>query len=363
MDDLSTIRSEALDAVQAAADLGALETARVAALGKKGSVTGLMKTLGGLAPEQRKEFGARVNQLKGEIEAALEARKGSLSASALEARLVAEKIDVTLPARPEGQGTLHPIGQVMDEIGAIFGEMGFTWADGPDIEDDWHNFTALNIPPDHPARQMQDTFYLPSRADGTPMVLRTHTSPVQARTMLDKGVQKMLAEGGSLRIIVPGRTFRIDNDATHTPMFHQVEGLVIDRTTHMGHLKGCLVDFCRAFFEIDDLPLRFRPSYFPFTEPSAEVDLKCFVCHGASVGNPDAPCRTCKSQGWIEWGGCGVVNPRVLVACGIDPEVYSGFAFGMGIERTLMFRNNAADMRDMVEGDVRFSRSLKGMAR
>jgi phenylalanyl-tRNA synthetase alpha chain len=205
MDDLSTIRSEALDAVQAAADLGALEAARVAVLGKKGSVTGLMKTLGGLAPEQRKEFGARVNQLKGEIEAALEARKGSLSASALEARLVAEKIDVTLPARPEGQGTLHPISQVMDEIDrAIFGEMGFTWADGPDIEDDWHNFTALNIPPDHPARQMQDTFYLPPRADGTPMVLRTHTSPVQARTMLSKDVQKRLADGGSLRIIVPG---------------------------------------------------------------------------------------------------------------------------------------------------------------
>ena len=224
MDDLSTIRSEALGAVSQAADLAALEVARVAALGKKGSVTGLMKTLGGLAPEERREFGARVNQLKGEIEAALEARKGALSASALSARLVNEKIDVSLPARPEGQGSLHPIGQVMDELAAIFGEMGFTWADGPDIEDDWHNFTALNIPPDHPARQMQDTFYLPPRPDGTPMVLRTHTSPVQARTMLDKNVQKMLADGGSLRIIVPGRTFRIDNDATHTPMFHQVEG-------------------------------------------------------------------------------------------------------------------------------------------
>ena len=275
MDDLSTIRSEALGAVQQAADLAALESARVAALGKKGSVTGLMKTLGGLAPEQRKEFGARVNQLKGEIEAALAARKSDLSASALATKLGNERIDVSLPARPESQGSLHPIGQVMDEVAAIFGEMGFTWADGPDIEDDWHNFTALNIPPDHPARQMQDTFYLPARADGTPMVLRTHTSPVQARTMLDKSVQKMLAEGGSLRIIVPGRTFRIDNDATHTPMFHQVEGLVIDRTTHMGHLKGCLVDFCRAFFEVDDLPLRFRPSYFPFTEPSAEVDIGC----------------------------------------------------------------------------------------
>ena len=265
MDDLATIRNQALSAVEQAPDLGALDQVRVAALGKKGSVTGLMKTLGTLAPEQRKEFGARVNQLKGESESALEARKSTLGSAALAAKLVNEKVDVTLPVRPETRGTLHPIGEVMDELAAIFGEMGFTWAEGPDIEDDWHNFTALNIPPDHPARQMQDTFYLPSRADGTPMVLRTHTSPVQARTMLDKDVQKMLADGGSLRIIVPGRTFRIDNDATHTPMFHQVEGLVIDRTPHIGHLKGCLVDFCRAFFEVDDLPLRFRPSYFPFT--------------------------------------------------------------------------------------------------
>src|SRR5471030_845063 len=243
MDDLSTIRSEALDAVGKAADLAALDAVRVAALGKKGSVTGLLKTLGGMPPEQRREFGAEVNQLKGEIEAALEARKSTLGSAALVARLVSERVDVSLPARPEGRGTLHPIGQVMDEVAAIFGEMGFTWAEGPDIEDDWHNFTALNIPPDHPARQMQDTFYLPPRPDGTPVVLRTHTSPVQARTMQRPDIQKRLADGGSLRVIVPGRTFRIDNDATHTPMFHQVEGLVIDRATHMGHLKGCLVDF------------------------------------------------------------------------------------------------------------------------
>ncbi len=214
--------------------------------------------------------------------------------------------------RPENRGTLHPIGQVMDELGAIFGEMGFTWADGPDIEDDWHNFTALNIPPDHPARQMQDTFYLPPRADGTPMVLRTHTSPVQARTMLDKNVQKMLADGGALRIIVPGRTFRIDNDATHTPMFHQVEGLVIDRATHMGHLKGCLVDFCRAFFEVDDLPLRFRPSYFPFTEPSAEVDIGCSWKGGElRIGAGDS---------WLEILGSGMVHPNVIANCGLDPR-------------------------------------------
>ena len=210
---------------------------------------------------------------------------------------------------------------MMDELAAIFGEMGFTWADGPDIEDDWHNFTALNIPPDHPARQMQDTFYLPPRADGTPMVLRTHTSPVQVRTMLDKGVQKMLADG-SLRIIVPGRTFRIDNDATHTPMFHQVEGLVIDRTTHMGHLKGCLIDFCRAFFEVDDLPLRFRPSYFPFTEPSAEVDIGCSWKGGElKIGAGDS---------WLEILGCGMVHPNVLANCGIDPADVPGLRLRHG---------------------------------
>ncbi len=236
---------------------------------------------------------------------------------------------------------MHPIGQVMDELAAIFGEMGFTWADGPDIEDDWHNFTALNIPPDHPARQMQDTFYLPKRADGTPMVLRTHTSPVQARTMLDKGVQKMLADGGSLRIIVPGRTFRIDNDATHTPMFHQVEGLVIDRTTHMGHLKGCLVDFCRAFFEIDDLPLRFRPSYFPFTEPSAEVDIGCSWKGGElKIGAGDS---------WLEILGSGMVHPNVIANCGLDPAVYQGFAFGMGIDRIAMLKYGIPDLRDFFD--------------
>src|SRR6266851_5344577 len=319
MDDLSTIRSEALGAVQQAADLAALEVARVAALGKKGSVTGLMKTLGGLAPDQRKEFGARVNQLKGEIEAALEARKGALSASALSARLVNEKIDVSLPTHPEGQGSLHPIGQVMDEVAAIFGEMGFTWADGPDIEDDWHNFTALNIPPDHPARQMQDTFYLPPRADGAP-----------------------------LRIIVPGRTFRIDNDATHTPMFHQVEGLVIDRTTHMGHLKGCLVDFCRAFFEVDDLPLRFRPSYFPFTEPSAEVDIGCSW--------KDGELRIGAGESWLEILGCGMVHPRAIANCGIDPSEYQGFAFGMGIERVAMLKYGIPDLRSFFESDLRWLR-------
>ncbi len=348
MDDLSTIRSEALNAVQGAADLAALEAARVAALGKKGSITGLMKTLGGLAPDQRKEFGARVNQLKGEIEQALDARRSSLGASALASRLNSERVDVSLPARPEGQGTLHPVGQVMDELAAIFGEMGFTWADGPDIEDDWHNFTALNMPPDHPARQMQDTFYLPSRADGTPMVLRTQTSPVQIRTMLNKDVHEMLADGGSLRIIVPGRTYRIDNDATHTPMFHQVEGLVIDRTTHMGHLKGCLVDFCRAFFEVEDLPLRFRPSYFPFTEPSAEVDIGCSW--------KDGELRIGAGESWLEILGSGMVHPNVIENCGLDPAVYQGFAFGMGIDRIAMLKYGINDLRSFFDSDLRWLR-------
>ena len=349
MSDLSTIRSEALGAVEAAADLAALDAARVSVLGKKGSVTGLMKTLGTLAPEERKEFGARVNQLKGEIETALETRKSMLSSSALAARLASEKIDVSLPVRPESQGTVHPIGQVMDELAAIFGDMGFTWAEGPDIEDDWHNFTALNIPPDHPARQMQDTFYLPPRADGTPMVLRTHTSPVQARTMLSKDVQKMLADGGSLRIIVPGRTYRIDSDATHAPMFHQVEGLVIDRATHMGHLKGCLVDFCRAFFEIDDLPLRFRPSYFPFTEPSAEVDIGCSW--------KDGELRIGAGDSWLEILGSGMVHPRVIANCGLDPAIYQGFAFGMGIDRIAMLKYGINDLRAFFDADLRWLRN------
>jgi len=222
------------------------------------------------------------------------------------------------------------------------------WADGPDIEDDWHNFTALNIPPDHPARQMQDTFYLPSRADGTPMVLRTHTSPVQARTMLDKTVQKMLADGGSLRVIVPGRTFRIDNDATHTPMFHQVEGLVIDRDTHMGHLKGCLYDFCRAYFEVDELPFRFRPSYFPFTEPSAEVDIGCSWKGGElRIGAGDS---------WLEILGCGMVHPNVIANCGLDPAVYQGFAFGMGIDRIAMLKYGIPDLRSFFDSDLRWLR-------
>jgi phenylalanyl-tRNA synthetase alpha chain len=348
MDDLSTIRSEALAAVAQAADARALDAARVAALGKNGRVTGLMKTLGTLPPDQRKAFGQTVNALKDEIAAALDVRKAEIDRAALSARLESERLDISLPARPERMGTLHPIGQTIDEICAIFGEMGFTWAEGPDIEDDWHNFEALNFPPDHPARQMQDTFFLPPRADGVPMVLRTHTSPVQARTMLDKQVRKRLAEGCSLRVIVPGRTFRTDSDQTHTPMFHQVEGLVIDRTTHMGHLKGCLTDFCRAFFEVDDLPLRFRPSYFPFTEPSAEVDIGCSWKGGEL--------RIGASESWLEILGCGMVHPNVLRNCGIDPSIYQGFAFGMGIERVAMLKYGIPDLRTFFESDLRWLR-------
>jgi phenylalanyl-tRNA synthetase alpha chain len=348
MDDLSTIRSETLSAVAAAADARALDAARVAALGKNGRVTGLMKTLGSLPPDARRAFGQTVNALKDEIAGALDARKAEIDRAALSARLEAERLDVSLPARPERMGTLHPIGQTIDEICAIFGEMGFAWAEGPDIEDDWHNFEALNFPPDHPARQMQDTFFLPPRADGVPMVLRTHTSPVQARTMLDKGVQKRLADGGSLRVIVPGRTFRTDSDQTHTPMFHQVEGLVIDRKTHMGHLKGCLTDFCRAFFEVDDVPVRFRPSYFPFTEPSAEVDIGCSWKGGElRIGAGDS---------WLEILGSGMVHPNVLRHCGLDPEVYQGFAFGMGIERVAMLKYGIPDLRTFFDSDLRWLR-------
>ncbi len=348
MDDFPTIRAEALAAIEAAGDARALDAVRVAALGKSGRVTGLMKTLGGLPAEERKAFGARVNALKDEVSAALDVRKGLLDGAALTARLEAERVDVSLPVRPERSGLLHPIGQTIDELCAVFGDMGFTWAEGPDIEDDWHNFTALNIPPDHPARQMQDTFYLPPRADGTPTVLRTHTSPVQARTMLDPEVKKMLADGGALRIIVPGRTFRVDSDATHAPMFHQVEGLVIERAIHMGHLKGCLADFCRAYFEVDSVPLKFRPSYFPFTEPSAEVDIGCSWKGGElRIGAGDS---------WLEILGSGMVHPNVLRNCGIDPDIYQGFAFGMGIERIAMLKYGIPDLRTFYDSDLRWLR-------
>ena len=321
-----------------------LDAVRIEYLGKKGFVTEMMKGLGAIAPEARKEHGQKLNQLKNDITAELEARTESLNAGALDARLVAEKVDITLPARPAADGRIHPISQTIDEIVAIFGDMGFAVAEGPDIEEDWYNFTALNIPPEHPARQTQDTFYLnstsvsPGASEPSPMVLRTHTSPVQIRTMM--------SQKPPIRIIVPGRTYRSDHDATHSPNFHQVEGLVIDTSTHMGHLKGCLIDFARAFFDVPDLPLRFRPSHFPFTEPSAEVDIGCSRKGGElKIGN---------FGDWLEVLGCGMVHPKVIANCGLDPAVYQGFAFGMGIERIAMLKYGIDDIRLFYENDQRF---------
>ena len=338
-DDLDTIKTRILEATAAADSLQSLERVRVEALGRKGRITALMKGLGAMDPETRKSAGAALNVLKDDVAAAIEARKEDLGAT-LDARLMEEKVDVTLPVRAEGRGRVHPITQTIDEVIAIFGEMGFTVAEGPDIEDDWYNFTALNIPPEHPARQEHDTFYLPGMAGGHRRVLRTHTSPVQIRTMLERKPP--------LRIIVPGRTYRCDYDATHSPMFHQVEGLVVDETTHMGHLKGCLIEFCRAYFGVEDLPVRFRPSYFPFTEPSAEVDIGC-TREGGGL-------RIGAGGDWLEILGCGMVHPRVLENCGIDSSRYQGFAFGLGIERAAMLKYGIPDLRTFFECDLRWLR-------
>jgi phenylalanyl-tRNA synthetase alpha chain len=338
MEQVETLKREVAAALAQAPDLAALDAVRVAALGKKGSLTGLMAGLRDLDPEARKAFGAALNVAKDEIAALLDARKAELERAALNARLARETVDVTLPPRPERTGRIHPISQTRDEMIAIFAEMGFTVAEGPDIEDDWHNFTALNIPPEHPARQMHDTFYLPDRPDGKAAVLRTHTSPVQIRTML--------SQKPPIRIVAPGRTFRSDYDQTHTPMFHQIEGLVIDEAIHMGHLRGCLIEFCRAFFDVPDLPLRFRPSFFPFTEPSAEVDIGCSRKGGElKLGN---------YGDWLEILGCGMVHPKVLEACGIDSTRYQGFAFGMGIERPAMLKYGIPDLRTFFEADLRW---------
>ncbi len=338
--DLDAVQAELIAAVDGAGDLDALEAARVAAVGRKGRVGQLMQALGGMPPEARKDYGQAVNALKQAVEAAIEGRRGTLEASALDSRLAAERIDVTLPVRPEAEGRIHPISQTIDEIIQIFGQMGFSLAEGPDIEDDWKNFTALNIPPEHPARQEMDTFYLNAGADGARPVLRTHTSPVQIRTMM--------SAPPPIRIIVPGRTYRSDHDATHSPMFHQVEGLVIDEGIHMGHLKGCLIEFCRTYFEIADLPVRFRNSHFPFTEPSAEVDLGCTKSDGAlTIGHGDD---------WLEILGSGMVHPKVIANCGLDPEKYQGFAFGMGIERIAMLKYGIPDLRTFYDSDLRWLR-------
>ncbi len=339
-DELTALRDELEGAVLAAGSLDALEDVRVRALGRRGSVTELMKSLGQAAPEERRERGQALNRLKQAVSDAIDARKAALADVELERRLAAERIDITLAARPAPEGSLHPISQTIDEITQIFGEMGFRWAEGPDIEDDWYNFTALNIPPEHPARQEMDTFYLAAEDGSARPVLRTHTSPVQIRTML--------SEPPPLRVIVPGRTYRSDHDATHSPMFHQVEGLAIGKSIHMGHLKGCLIAFCRAFFGVADLPVRFRPSHFPFTEPSAEVDIGC-TREGGQL-------RIGAGGDWLEILGSGMVHPKVIANCGLDPEEWQGFAFGMGIERIAMLKYGIPDLRTMYDSDLRWLR-------
>lgn len=336
-DDLATLKQEYTVAISTAANIAILEDLRVTVLGKKGRITDLMKTLGSLPADARKARGAALNVLKDDITTLIASKQIELTHAALQNRLECERIDVTLSARPHTEGRVHPISQTIDEITTIFASMGFTVAKGPDIESDYYNFTMLNIPPDHPARQMQDTFYLPQTGEH-PTVLRTQTSPVQIRTMIQ--------QKPPIRIIAPGRTYRCDYDMTHTPMFHQVEGLVIDETTHMGHLKGCLLDFLRSYFGIKDLPVRFRPSYFPFTEPSAEVDIGCSRKGGElKLGAGDD---------WLEILGCGMVHPNVLINCGLDPERYQGFAFGMGIERLTMLKYGIPDLRTFFEADLRW---------
>ena len=337
---LSAVSDEILQAVDAAQNLDDLENVRINALGKKGRISLLMRELGGMDADARKTIGQALNLVKDAVATALESKQAVLAQAALNEKLATEAIDVSLPSRPVSEARLHPLSRTLEEVLAIFAEMGFEVAEGPDIESDYYNFTALNIPPEHPARQEHDTFYLPPDADGQRKVLRTHTSPVQIRTME--------ANEPPIRIIVPGRTYRSDHDATHSPMFHQCEGLVIGDGIHMGHLKGCLIDFCRAFFGFDDLPVRFRPSYFPFTEPSAEVDIGCTRDGGGlKIGAGDD---------WLEILGSGMVNPRVLENCGYDPEKYQGFAFGMGIERIAMLKYGIPDLRTFYDSDLRWMR-------
>ena len=334
MQSLENIKAEAVVAIEAASDIAALEELRVSYLGKRGALTGLLKNLGQLSAEERPKAGAEINAVKQQLNEQLNARKASLQGAALAAQLAEEAIDVTLPGRRAETGSLHPITRTIQRMETFFSSMGFEVVEGPEIEDDYHNFEALNIPAHHPARAMHDTFYV----DDT-HVLRTHTSGVQVRTME--------AQQPPIRVICPGRVYRCDSDLTHSPMFHQVEGLFIDETSNFGHLKGLLEDFLQAFFERDDLSVRLRPSYFPFTEPSAEVDIQCVKCSGAG-------CRVCSHTGWIEVLGCGMVNPKVLEMSGIDPDKYRGFAFGMGVERLSMLRYGIGDLRLNFDNDLRF---------
>ncbi len=338
------LKSEIMQKIKDAPDLAALDEVRVYALGKKGKITELMKSLGTFEPEERKTQAAIFNELKNEVMASLEARKSTLQAEAMKARLANETLDMTLSPRLTRKGTIHPITQTMDEMIAIFADMGFSIHDGPDIEDDFHNFTALNFPPKHPAREMQDTFFLPDvegkQGDEAKRLLRTHTSTCQIRAMME--------QGAPIRKIVMGRVYRAEAmDTTHSAMFHQIEGLMIDKTTHMGHLKGIMKTFSEKFFDVDDLPIRFRPSFFPFTEPSAEVDIGCTKTREEiKIGGGDD---------WLEIGGCGMVHPNVLKNVGIDPEEYQGFAFGMGLERMAMLKYGITDVRSFYEGDTRWN--------
>jgi phenylalanyl-tRNA synthetase alpha chain len=347
-DQVEAMRDAAIAAIAAASDLAELKEARLAHVGDRSPLGLANREIGALPPQARKDAGQRVGQARGAVNQALAARQLELEAEHEERMLLEETVDVTLPVDRVPRGARHPVTTGSELIADVFVAMGWEVAEGPIVEAEWLNFDALNLGPDHPARTMQDTFWT-EPADHA-VVLRTHTSPVQARTMLTRTPP--------IYVVCPGRVFRTDEyDATHSPMFHQVEGLVVDEGITMAHLKGSLDHFATAMFG-EGIDTRFRPSYFPFTEPSAEVDLRCFVCRGAA-GLVET-CRTCRGEGWIEWGGCGVVNPRVLVACGVDPERYTGFAFGMGIDRTLMFRHGIEDLRDLFEGDVRFSAAFGG---
>ena len=340
MSETAQLEQNILVEVAAASDEAALEVVRVSALGKNGSITALLKTLGAMAPEERKTKGPLINGLKDRVNAALAARRETFKSAALEARLNTESIDVTLPVReaPAEIGRVHPITQVIDELTAIFADMGFAVAEGPDIETEDYNFTKLNFPENHPARDMHDTFFFNPTPDGSRLLLRTHTSPVQVRTML--------SQKPPIRVIIPGRTYRGDSDQTHTPMFHQVEGLVIDKGSHLGHLKWVLHEFCKAFFEVDRVGMRFRPSFFPFTEPSLEVDIQCRRDKGEI--------RFGEGDDWMEILGCGMVHPNVLKNCGLDPDEFQGFAWGMGIDRIAMLKYGMPDLRAFFEADVRW---------
>ncbi len=338
MTDIATLQSETLAAINAADSIDALEVVRVAALGKQGSVSGLLKTLGGMSVEDRQIQGPIINGLRETVAAALSEKKAALETALLNKRLGTERVDMTLPAPAHPQGSVHPVSQVMDELAEIFADMGFAVAEGPEIEDQWHNFTALNMPETHPARAMHDTFYLQAGEGEEAKVLRTHTSPVQIRTMM--------SQEPPIRIIAPGRVYRSDSDATHTPMFHQIEGLVIDKGIHLGHLKWTLETFLKAFFERDDVVLRLRPSYFPFTEPSVEIDAGYSMVNGKRVIGG--------SEGWLEVLGSGMVHPKVIAACGLDPDIYQGFAFGTGVDRLAMLKYGMDDLRAFFDGDLRW---------